>query len=462
MSASSAAPAGAPARPQPLYFINGPADFLLVGGLSILAFAVLYFTGGEAHQGRSGAIITLGQQLLWVCNWPHFAATSYRLYHSRDNIRQYPLTALGIPWLILAVMIGSVVYPDTIAPYFVMGYLLWSPYHFSGQTVGVSMIYARRAGFFVGKAERFALSSFVFATFLSQTIQSHVIHTPDSPRTMDYFEIKFPVLGLPQWAELVTEVWMYLTGLLFVLLVLRWCIRNRRMLPPIVVLPALAQYVWFIFGPLRPSFNEFVPFFHSMQYLLIAWSMQLKEKLDREQARPPARPGPLEQNLRIAAKVMFAIALYPLLKWLLTMDAQVPKDIAAYLPMAITGVYIAYIGFSIAMDSHETRPSYSYVIYESLRWFDLNIMIGACLFFVSPILLSHFFGVNKLLAIGITAAGVQVHHFFVDGVIWKLKRATVASPLMVNISDLITPAAQAVPMFVGAPAGVMAAPAEKT
>jgi hypothetical protein len=43
-----------------------------------------------------------------------------------------------------------------------------------------------------------------------------------------------------------------------------------------------------------------------------------------------------------------------------------------------------------------------------------------------------------MLALGVTAAGVQIHHFFVDGVIWKLKRKTVASPLMVNISELLS------------------------
>jgi hypothetical protein len=39
--------------------------------------------------------------------------------------------------------------------------------------------------------------------------------------------------------------------------------------------------------------------------------------------------------------------------------------------------------------------------------------------------------------------GVQIHHFFVDGVIWKLKKKSVASPLMVNIEDLVGRAPQA-------------------
>ena len=81
-------------RKQPLYFINGPIDFALVGGISIAAYFFVTLVYGR--HDRSDPAIRLGQQLMWVCNWPHFAATSYRLYHSRDNIRQYPLTALVI------------------------------------------------------------------------------------------------------------------------------------------------------------------------------------------------------------------------------------------------------------------------------------------------------------------------------------------------------------------------------
>jgi hypothetical protein len=41
---------------------------------------------------------------------------------------------------------------------------------------------------------------------------------------------------------------------------------------------------------------------------------------------------------------------------------------------------------------------------------------------------------------GVIVTAIQIHHFFADGVIWKLKRKTVASPLMINLDDLIHPA----------------------
>lgn len=431
-------------RKQPLYFINAPLDFLLVGGLSIACFLFVLWKYGthdpRLEPGvRSGTdpVVLLAQRFWWICNWPHFAATSYRLYHSRDNIRQYPLTALVIPWLVLAGVFGSVVYPDTIAPIFILSYLLWSPYHFSGQTVGVSLIYARRAGFVVGKTERLALSTFVFGTYLFTTLDSHTA----THGTTQYFGIPVYSLGVPAWMALVAETTMYFAGVVLLLCVIRWCIQNKRILPPIVLLPAAAQYVWFVASQTWPTFTEFVPLFHSMQYLLIAWSMQLKEKLDLQQPIPAGRE-PVKQAAWIAATAGFAVLMFLYLPW--------PESLGkAYRLLIVAGVFGLYAFASVQLNARGVRPSKHYVLFETLRWWELNILYGALLFFFFPLALEKLWGVPKYFALGVTAAGVQIHHFFVDGVIWKLKRKTVASPLMVNIDDLVRPAAPGVPALVG-------------
>jgi hypothetical protein len=432
---------------QPLYFINAPVDIALIGGLSILAFLFVHFYYGS-HDPRldpgvrnaTDPVVVLGQRLLWICNWPHFAATNYRLYHSRENIRQYPLTALVIPWLVMAGVFGSVLYPDSIAPYFVLIFMLWSPYHFSGQTVGISLIYARRSGFSVGKLERLALSTFVFGTFLSTTINSHVSGNLTLP---SYFGIPVNSLGLPAWMFVVSETTMYFAGIVLALCMIRWCIQNKRVLPLIVLLPAVAQYVWFVASNGWPSFVEFVPFFHSMQYLLIAWSMQLKEKLDLEQAKPSQPRTQLGWAAWGVATCCCAVAV------ILNIPAH-----AEYRPAIVALVVFAFTiyGFaSVRLQALGARPSRRYVFLETLRWWETNIFCGAALFYFFPMALTRIWGVKEMLALGVTAAAVQIHHFFVDGVIWKLKRKTVSSPLMVNIDDLIHPAPAAMPVIAGIP-----------
>ena len=129
-------------RPSP-YFVSRPFDFLFVGGLSIATCLAFALTLGRAP---SDAANRGAQLLMWVVNWPHFSATLYRLFRRRDSAGQYPLTAYGIPWLVTAGAFASLAWPAVAAPVFVKLFLIWSPYHFSGQSVGVSLVYARRAG----------------------------------------------------------------------------------------------------------------------------------------------------------------------------------------------------------------------------------------------------------------------------------------------------------------------------
>jgi len=347
-------------KPAPhLYFVNTPVDALLIGGLSIVAFlamGALQRVHGQQLQWM-GAVAAL----TWLCNWPHFAATSYRLYHSQENIAQYPLTALLIPVVMVAAIISSLAAPYTIAPYFVKLYLIWSPYHYSGQSVGISLIYARRAGFPFGRLERLALSGFIFGTFIAQTVRSEV-----GVSRQAFYGVTYPSIGLPPWTATVATTAMIVSGVVFLVLVLRWCVMTRRMLPPIVFLPAVTQFVWFVLGWRVPSFYSFVPFFHGLQYLLIAWAMQLSE----------------------------------------------------------------------TMAQHGIKPSTSFVGGESLRWGIGILLGGTALFWLLPHVVATA-GFDYNLAYPVVIAAVQVHHFFVDGVIWKLRNPGVGGPMLVNVEDLV-------------------------
>src|SRR5262249_59726369 len=99
----------------------------------------------------------------------------------------------------------------------------------------------------------------------------------------DLWGIPDPGMGVPEWLAEAAELWMYVAGGAFLVLAALWCVRNRRPLPAIVILPAVTQFVWFGLAHFSLPFREFVPFFHSLQYLLIAWSIQLKEKMDLQQ-----------------------------------------------------------------------------------------------------------------------------------------------------------------------------------
>jgi hypothetical protein len=341
--------------PRSLYFVNGWVDAALIGGLSIIVFAGLrLFSRGEAtHEA-----VLLASTLAIFVNYPHFSATLYRLYQSPDNVRQFPVTSLGLPILLVGAVAAAIWQPDLIAPYFVTLFLIWSPYHYSGQTIGITMLYARRSGFEVGRWQRLALTTFVFSTFIAN------FSYPRNGDPIMRYGVLIPVMHFPAWFGILMVVLVIASGAALLYFAFAWSRANKKILPPIVLLPALTQLIWFLPGKQSAMFIEFVPLFHSLQYLYIAWAMQI--------------------GLRMAA----------------------PAD---------------------------SGPARS-VPHETLRWLLRNSIGGIALFVALPWVL-FWVNVPMITVVGIVAAAINIQHFFVDGVIWKLRNTSSTSPLMLDLAD---------------------------
>jgi hypothetical protein len=113
------------------------------------------------------------------------------------------------------------------------------------------------------------------------------------------------------------------------------------------------------------EYAALVPFFHSLQYLLIAWSVQL----------------------------------------------------------------------SIGLGERHRSPSVGYVVSESTRWAVINVVVGIGLFWGLPRIGSHF-GRDLQFSNAVLLSAIQIHHFFVDGVIWRLREPSVRSPLSSSLRVL--------------------------
>src|SRR5882672_2050583 len=333
------------------YFVGPVVDTALIGGLSILTALGFWALQASGH-ALPGPPLAAG--LAWVVNWPHFSASSYRLYHTKANIAQYPVTALAIPALITMAVVGSFFAPTTAGAALIKLYLLWSPYHFSSQSLGITLIYARRAGLVIGRLERYVAAMFFFAGYF------RLVFNQESATGVEQLgAIGYPLFGVPPWLAEGALGIQLIFGLGLLVLLAR-----RGATSPIIFLPALTQLVWFEAGARIPQYNWLVPFFHSLQYLLIAWAMQLKERRNAVGAAPPAR----------------------------------------------------------------------FVLRESLRWAALNVAGGAFLFLLLPGA-ARLAGVPAVAAVPILFAAVQIHHFFVDGVIWKLRNPRVGPSLLVDLRD---------------------------
>ena len=339
-----------------LYFVNRWVDTLIIGGLSILTWIVLlaFYRSADTQP-----IFWLSLVLSLVVNYPHFSATVYRLYQSLDNIRQFPVTAYGLPLILFGAVAASFWQPNVIAPYLLMLFLLWSPCHYSGQTIGLTMVYARRAGFSIGRRERMALSAFVFSAFVCGVIRFQ------RGGLTDFYGMSIPTFPLPDWMDAAAQAVMWTGALVFADFAVVWCLGQRRLMPPIVLLPAFTHFIWFVPGASLKSFWVVIPFFHSLQYLLIALVMQLKVRID------------------------------------------------------------------VVGGEHSWRRLGA----EARRW-GLRNMLGGMLLFIGLPAAFSWLPLPLMTTAGILAAAVNIHHFFVDGVIWKLRDTATSSALMMNIADL--------------------------
>jgi hypothetical protein len=72
----------------------------------------------------------------------------------------------------------------------------------------------------------------------------------------------------------------------------------------------------------------------------------------------------------------------------------------------------------------------------SSKWYGLNVVGGAVLFFYLPKIGPEFGYADAGVFTAMVWALVQMHHFFVDGVIWRLRYAPLASPLQATWSEL--------------------------
>jgi len=103
--------------------------------------------------------------LALVFNYPHYMATIYRAYHRREDFAKYRIFTVHITLLVVLTAVIAHARPHLL-PWIFTLYVLWSPWHYSGQNYGLLMMFARRNGAQPTAAERNALYSAFLISFV--------------------------------------------------------------------------------------------------------------------------------------------------------------------------------------------------------------------------------------------------------------------------------------------------------
>lgn len=255
-------------------------DWFCLGGLTLLLAIPFYIL----HQNQWEKIAVAGYPVnAWlsaasfsgslVVNYPHYAATYYRVYRSTGEIKKYAFEALWFPLILLVLGFFSFLSPDWLALWFCNGYLLFSGYHYSGQTYGIAMIFSGKAGVRLNAWQKWCFLIPIYGAYAYPTISGNTVSGED----VRFYGLTIPKLGLPDWMAPVT-LWIFFAGLAaYVGVNLYQWVRHQKRLPGIVHVVVVSHLVWFWLMSDIKGFQTFVPFFHCLQYLVITSYFHFKE-----------------------------------------------------------------------------------------------------------------------------------------------------------------------------------------
>ena len=267
-----AAPAAAPvAAPAGRFMLGAWADFVVLGpGFTLAGSALL---AGLALAGRFAAASTIAFALTLMFVGPHYAATYRRAFTSPAILRAHPFVTLGAPAVLLGCAVAAVRWPGTVGLAFFATYVTWSGYHYSGQSLGLAMLYPLRQGARLAPREKRLLACPLYLSWVVSLLG--LLRVGVAARNPAY-ELTRAALAssllpslLPPWVLGAGAA--AIAGSLAPVAALAW--RRRRAgtpLPGAVWAVVTTQLLWFGVGLWNPFFNVvLVPIFHGAQYLAV-------------------------------------------------------------------------------------------------------------------------------------------------------------------------------------------------
>ena len=338
--------------PRPVWIDRPWIDLLIgCGGWSLPLLALSYAVV-DGDVPRWSAVF---YGLALVCNYPHYMATIYRAY-GRDDRGAHRLYTHWLTGALIALGVAAHAW-FPLVPWLFTAYVMWSPWHYTGQNFGVLMMFLRRAGVDVSAEERRRLHLAFVASFIMLLAAFNTGASAD-PLVLS--------LGLPPISARIVEAGAgltFLAGGLAAFVPLARRAPLRALLAPLTlystqalwfVLPVAVSWMASIDTPQTRYSSGMLAVMHSAQYL---WITRYFAKRDAEQA---ARAG----------------------------------------------------GWS------------------PWRYWATLVAGGAALFLPIPWLASYGWHVDFTASIFIVAAIVNLHHFMIDGVVWKLRNPRVGRVLV--------------------------------
>jgi tetratricopeptide (TPR) repeat protein len=290
-----------------------------------------------------------------IFNYPHFMATIYRAYHTRAQFEKYKIVTLHVTLLVL--LTGVVMHASPrFFPWIFTLYIFWSPWHYTGQNFGLTMMFLRRSGAEIQPGERRWLRAAFIASYL-MLLSSFNTGASNDPLILS--------LGLP------------------------------------------AKFTWPARAALGGAFAVFT--FLGLQRLV-------REKGVRAMAAP----------LTLAATQFLWFVLPTLIE--MRSHADIPQTRYSSGILAVLHS-TQYLWITSYYQRREARAD-GITTWKMGAYFVTLVAGGIALFIPGPWLVSVLFHFDFSTSFLIFLSLVNIHHFILDGALWKLRDARVSSMLV--------------------------------
>lgn len=432
---------------QPGSLVSPGLDFWLAGGLAVAVYALFIASSDSLFSSRD-SLLWLMYYLGFLVNYPHFTA-SYELIY-RDLRGFFWNDTTNKKFTVRLWWAGFVV-PLLLLTYFsfalaaesrlYMGYLVNAMYFFVGwhyvkQIFGCVIVLSSARSLYYGKAERYAILATLYLLWGVAYVSNNLYFGIN-----DFFGITFSSVAIPE------QFYSYLNGaLLLSLAVLAVLLAQKfflvKTLPPAsAVVAYLAIFLWLHPVFAEPYYFMLIPFFHSLQYLLFVYAYKrnqaaaslLENEYQDEASKVKLFGATVLAVFFILTPAMF-LSFY-MLKLFTSELAIVAFWASKSIPfVTVQGIESALllgvvIGFWCVM-AHWYRSRYqlSKVVY----FFFQIIVLGVFLFTLIPMafdfmarrdLLPSIFSYDgaifgSTLYLFLFTIFINIHHYFVDNVIW--------------------------------------------
>ncbi len=263
--------------------LNEKIDFWGIGAFSILLF-VLSFTLKDKGDA-TGSIGWAGFYLASIVNWPHFAASYQLLYGNiRTEYKKWRFLWAGfIVPIILIAGLATVFYFQTRTAtmlaiqtmYFFVGW------HYIKQTFGITLLLSHYKSYRLDSVFKWSLKINLFSLWIVNWILLNTYTTE-----FDLFGFKYNQFGLPESLRIYCHIGFALTTFSVLYCGLRKYVNDGQWPPINALVTWLSIIVWYLPALYHPAFFIFIPFFHSLQYMVCVASYR-KSKVNNDLSQIP-------------------------------------------------------------------------------------------------------------------------------------------------------------------------------